>query len=500
MKALAIRERMANDFYFYAKNFLKIKTKGDGIASFALNHVQRFIHEKIEEQKKKTGKVRVIILKARQQGCSTFIGGRYYWKVTHQMGSRAFILSHSTETTHVLFDMVKRFHENIQFNFRVSVDTKNAKQLKFDKLDSSFGVGTAGTAHTGRGDSIHFLHASEVAYWENAAELVAGLLQCVPDKPGTECIFESTSKGQNNFFHTFWGKAVRGEIEYEPIFIPWYWLPEYKKELTQDFVKTEHECEIAGIYGLSDEQIQWRRDKIAEFELAGVHGETLFKWEYPINPEEAFQAADVDSFIKTENVLLARKRKTEGYGPLIVGVDPATKAGKDRTVIVKRQGRRAFDLEIYRNIDTMETVGNIVRIIKKFNPDRVNIDVIGIGRGVVDRLIELGYGSLVKPINAAAKTFYPDRYINKRHEMYDELRKWFENEVDEVSVPNSDELQMDVCSLTYTYDSNGRFKLVDKDKLDRSPDTADALALTFAEPVTHHKISSREFMNPLMRL
>ena len=88
-----------SDFSAYAPAHLKIRTKTGGIDPFVFNRAQLHIHSKLEEQKAATGKVRALILKGRQQGCSTYVAGRFYHRVTHAVGLRCFILTHEDAAT-----------------------------------------------------------------------------------------------------------------------------------------------------------------------------------------------------------------------------------------------------------------------------------------------------------------------------------------------------------------------------------------------------------------
>ncbi|MDX1489246.1 MAG: hypothetical protein R3268_13640, partial [Acidiferrobacterales bacterium] len=96
---LKIRQRLKEDFPHYADKCLRIRTKGSGIASLALNESQWFVHRRLEQQLTERGRVRALILKGRQWGCSTLVEGRFYWKVTHQPGIRAYILTHEQDAT-----------------------------------------------------------------------------------------------------------------------------------------------------------------------------------------------------------------------------------------------------------------------------------------------------------------------------------------------------------------------------------------------------------------
>jgi len=130
---------------------------------------------------------------------------------------------------------------------------------------------------------------SEVAYWPNADAHKAGVLQAIPDLPGTEVILESTGNGVGGAFHDTWQGAVAKENEYLPVFIPWYWQDEYRKSVVAGFKRTQIESQLAKRYGLDNEQLCWRRSKIADLKPSeGGDPEDLFKQEYPCDPTEAF--------------------------------------------------------------------------------------------------------------------------------------------------------------------------------------------------------------------
>jgi hypothetical protein len=201
------RLQLKNDFNFYSRNCLKIRTKDKGLQPFVLNEAQEYIHKKLEQQIKDTGKVRAILLKGRQQGASTYVGGRFIHKTTHNKGVRAFILTHDGESTNALFEMTERYHENLPIFVKPTTSAANAKELHFGVLDSGYKIGTAGNKAVGRGQTIQYFHGSEVAFWLNASEHTKGIMQAVPDADGTEVIWESTANGVGNFFHEQWKLA-----------------------------------------------------------------------------------------------------------------------------------------------------------------------------------------------------------------------------------------------------------------------------------------------------
>lgn len=486
---LEIRQKLKDDFEHYSSRVLKIRTKSGDIKPFVMNKAQQYIHACLEQQKKETGKVRAILLKGRQQGASTLIGGRFYWQVTHRKGVRAFILTHEAESTSALFEMTERYHENCNPLVKPSTGASNARELHFDKLDSGYKVGTAGNKSVGRGTTIQYFHGSEVAFWPNAAEHSKGILQAVPDEAGTEVILESTANGIGNYFHQQWQKAESGESEFQAIFVPWFWQDEYRKAVTKDFSLTTEEEQLKALYKLDDEQMMFRRVKIAELTADGIDGTQAFKQEYPMNAQEAFQVSGGDTLISPEDVMRARKEKQLASGPLRIGVDPA-RYGDDRTAIIRRRNRVAFKLQTHKKLSTMEVAGIVHTIIKKEQPAQVAIDVVGLGAGVYDRLVELGHKDILVAVNAGASALDPERYINKRAEMWWEMKAWLSGTLP-VSIPDSDELHSDLCAPFYKFNSHGRKQLESKDDIKkrglRSPDTADCLALTFAEPIKAKK-------------
>ena len=483
---VAIRKKLRDDFNHYASKALKIRSKSGAVRPFKLNQAQQFVHERIEQQLLETGKVRAIILKGRQMGLSTLIGGRFYWKVTHREGVRAFILTHEQASTEALFEMTERYHQHCPELIKPSTGASNAKELIFNKLDSGYKDGTSGNKSVGRGSAIQYFHGSEAGFWPNAAEHAKGILQAVPDEPDTEVILESTANGIGNYFHQQWQKAEAGESEFIAIFVPWYWQDEYRKTVTKDFRRSAEEQALVEVFGLDDEQLMFRRFKIAELSVDGMDGESAFKQEYPMTANEAFITSGGDTLIKPTEVVKARQYKTLASGPLIIGVDPA-RFGDDRTAIIKRRNRVAYDLMTFSKADTMEVAGIVAAMIKSDKPKQVAIDVGGLGAGVVDRLLELGHGDIVVPINFGSTALDPQVYKNKRAEMWWEMRNWLAGDMP-VMIPDSDELHADLCGPTYKYDSNQRRQLESKDDMKkrglRSSDCADALALTFnGEPI-----------------
>lgn len=346
---------------------------------------------------------------------------------------------------------------------------QEVRDFEIDHVDHSYCVIHGGS------------HNSEVAFWPNAQEHAAGILQAIPDEPGTEIFLESTANGVGNYFHKLWQAAEAGESEFVAIFVPWYWTAEYRIETGEDFIPTEEENDYQAAYGLDLEQIAWRRKKITELGDA-----TLFKQEYPATAAEAFQVTGADPFIAPEIVMKARKAKgVTAYGPTVLGVDPA-RFGDDRTAICCRQGRLVHWIRTFSKLDTMQVVGRVIKAIEEMNPDRVFIDTVGLGAGVYDRLMELYPKELIVAVAGSNTAMNEQRYFNRRSELWGNLKEWLTSPA-QVSIPDSDELHADVTQIKYGYDSNGRLKMERKEDMKkrgiRSTDMADAIAYTLALPV-----------------
>jgi hypothetical protein len=489
---VAIRQRLKDDLEHYARRCLKIRTKSGATTQFLFNRAQSYIHERLEAQRHQIGRVRALILKGRQQGCSTYVGGRYYHRATHTRGLRVFILTHEDAATQNLFDMVTRFHDNCPEAVRPETGAANAKELMFPGLDSGYKVGTAGTQGTGRSATIQLLHGSEVGFWKFAETHAAGILQTVPDEDGTEIILESTANGMGNFFHQRWRAAEQGEGDYIGVFVPWLWQDEYRRSVPPDFVATDEEVEYAELHGADLEQIVWRRHKIGE-----LKDPLLFKQEYPATAQEAFQTTGHDSYIKPEAVLRARQAKRESWGPLIMGVDPA-RFGDDRFSIAYRQGRKVHRVESKSKIDVVAGANWVKSEIDRERPDRAFVDVGGLGAGVYDILVSWGnpYARICVAVNFASEPQEPVEILedgskrpgprNRRAEMWKRSRDWLDD-VGGADLPDSDALQTDACAPGYSYDINQRLLIESKEKMRArgvsSPDEWDSVVLTFAEPV-----------------
>lgn len=496
---LAVHHRLNTDLQFFMLQApLIVKNKKGELVPFRFNRAQRHIHECLEKQKRETGKVRALVLKGRQEGCSLYMTARNYWLSTRRRGVSALLISHDGKATDHLFGMVKRYQKYINPVLRPEEGAANRYQLVLSGLESSFSVGTAGNEDVGRGGTHQVFHWSEVAYTKNAELIQDGAMQTVPNAAGTEIVLESTANGPVGLFYNMCDAALHNKGEYQLIFVPWWWMDEYEEDDRGQPPYTEEEAEYCAqnLFEYPPAQqrrkMLWRRGKIFEFggSVAPERGLRKFRQVYPANPVEAFQASGV-GLVSPAAIMAARKNfgLSDPNAPLIMGVDSAGGGeDSDRTILAFRRGRvfeEFITVPKMQNMD-MALAGVIATEIKKRQVDTCFIDV-GFGHGTVDRLHELGFRRIVQPVAFGERALRPDVYMNKRSEMLIEAAEWVNNRG--VRIPDSDELHSDLAAVPIDETTSNGLKYI-KPKKDikkllggKSTDIFDAFALTFAYPV-----------------
>lgn len=214
-------------------------------------------------------------------------------------------------------------------------------------------------------------------------------------------------------------------------------------------------------------------------EMRESHGEESNEFRIRVLGE--FAATDDTALIGRDIVedAMVRDIALNMFEPIVYGVDPA-RQGSDRQVICKRRGNVVLGFKIFRNLDLMQFVGQIVNEAKQDRPDEIIVDVIGIGAGVADRLRELGLN--VRDCNVAESSAMNPSAERLRDELWLSVRDWLRARA--CKLPEDAVLREELCAPTYSYTSTGKLKVESKDgmrkRLRRSPDLADALCLTFA--------------------
>lgn len=197
-----------------------------------------------------------------------------------------------------------------------------------------------------------------------------------------------------------------------------------------------------------------------------------------------FPSASSNALIGPDDIEAAQSRHYSehqySFAARILGVDVA-RQGADSSMLAPRQGKVAFKMRQLRIPDTMLVANAVAQAMDKFKPDATFVDATGgYGVGVIDALRQVNRTPI--EVYFSGKATDP-RYFNKRSEMWFEMAKWIK---DGGALPSDPELAEELAAATYTFQGD-KFRLCDKDDIKdligRSPDKADALALTFAFPV-----------------
>ena len=307
-----------SDLYRYIDNNLWIRTKSGKLERLVPNKPQKALIDYVLYCLELGIPVRVILLKARQMGLSTIVEAICYWWTSTNKHQTAVIIGHEDTSAKNLYMMFRRYYDNSNPIFKPSVKYNTRSDLTFERYDdggNQVGLGsviktaTAKNTSAGRSDTVQFLHASEVGEWENGEELIASLMQTIPDLPNTFIFLESTAKGKGNYFHKEWRNAEKGENNFVPFFFPWWLIDEYEVYDDEDIgTLSEYEEFLISLfkkgfntfsgdrYTVTEEQyipkIKFYRRKSKDF----ASDPTRMYQEYPSVAKEAFVASGANVF------------------------------------------------------------------------------------------------------------------------------------------------------------------------------------------------------------
>lgn len=277
---------------------LTIRTKNAQIKNLARDDrfawAQRAFVSQIEAQYNAGKPVRIIVLKGRQLGLSTLTEAvLFLWCFLHP-GSHSLVISKEKDDAEYLFGITKRYWDDGPFKGLFNTKYYRQGYIEWDGLSSAISTSTALKADVGRGKTLQAVHGSEVAFWDQAEDIVAGLSESIPYEHGTIVVYESTAQGVGGFFHDEWTKAIEGRSEFVPMFFPWWEHDEYEVKNTalryQDLDEEERDL-LAAYPKMNYKKLAWRRRKLVTYT-----NPTTFKEEYPVCESEAFQATGKNVF------------------------------------------------------------------------------------------------------------------------------------------------------------------------------------------------------------
>ena len=340
--------KLQADPILYFNTCLKIQNFGTGeLIPFKLNEVQSIMHSMMQRQLEEHEHVRMIVLKARRFGISTYVQGRYFRHAAMNHNKVVQITTHSKAATDVMFAMTRTMEQNLPIEVKPQLKYSGRRDLHWGSeeggLNSSYSLSTVGGREV-RGSKIDYLHCSEVASWTAGGEdYLLGLLNCVVQGFETEAVIESTAQGVGGVFHDMYWDASEGNSGWESVFFPWYIYSYYRKPFDSEEEKEKFKSELGqdkryggdaekallGIsceYDVGDdvkkftldlENLHWRRQCI---KTQCQNDLRKFHQEFPTTAREAFVTTgrgvfDVDVLGKLilESQPLQRERPAEGF-------------------------------------------------------------------------------------------------------------------------------------------------------------------------------------------
>jgi hypothetical protein len=345
----AIRE--FTSVWFENFGVIGAKTGGAHIHRPVPNYLQLKIDETLSWLRENGMPVRMLVLKPRQRGCSTFTVADLYCEM--QRGQkRGIIIGGTDEQSSTLFAKAKVYAQSDEFDWENDVAPDcNENRISWGNDDWEIVHLTGRNPEAGRGGSAQYLLVTEAARWPvngaySADSIIQGILACVAPVAGTTVIMETTAKGAVGMFYDRWvGRGKTGDVKNKTaldfeefkarhargeylgdrwvrIFAPWFAFDDATKVLTNAQRRelaadlSEKELEIMNEHALSLEQMQWRRDTIIS-ECKG--DEDAFEQDFPSSWEKAFQMSGRQRF--SSAALAHLKAETPKKGTIEVGED-----------------------------------------------------------------------------------------------------------------------------------------------------------------------------------
>lgn len=305
------------DTRYFLSNYYAIKTEDKGFQGlYPFWDSQEILHDEFRKMERLYGRVKAIVNKARQMGGSTYVGGEVFKKTIFSEHTNTFIVAQDAKQSRYIFDMYMAALDFLPWWMTPRIRYAEAGEfIDFDEKDEQLrairpGLKTRiyvdnGNKPTGagRGRTFKYSHLDEMAFWKEPEQITEAVFPTMQAADGFYVMI-STPRGRNTPWHNFWRDAEAGEIDWNPIYIPFYrrektyslplqknetFTPTEDEQLLRDQVMKKEE------HFISDEVLNWRRKKIREF--ISSHGDDKkFSQEYSSNAEESFVASARTAF------------------------------------------------------------------------------------------------------------------------------------------------------------------------------------------------------------
>lgn len=303
---MSFTDRYADDFPLWCRECVKVSDKLTGTpVPFLLNAPQRRVLSYLESQRTAGEPIRLIMLKARQWGGSTLVQMYMAWmQLVRHHGWNSLICSHVKDAS----ANIRGMYSLLLHDYPAELKQGEEKGWSFTPFEKSQNINqiaargcrvtiaSALAPNAVRGGSYQMAHLSEVAFWgdgdpELAGRIVRSVSGSIPRRPETLIVMESTADGMDNFFHDEWERAMAGQSDKRPVFVPWHEIELYRHDISERERKMlrdttdPYERKLMD-EGVEAEAIAWYREKRREY---ATHEQMMA--EYPSTPDEAFFAS-----------------------------------------------------------------------------------------------------------------------------------------------------------------------------------------------------------------
>ena len=352
----------------------------------------------------------------------------------------------------VVWAEVARWHRVLPPFLREQIEVK--AERVYIKADPEGAFAVARTARPEKPEALQGFHASTMAFFIEEASGIEDIIfetagGALSSENSWVFMFANPTRTSGYFFRSHHGNRASWRVYHIPCQSSWRVSPNYATEVAREY------GEASNVY---------RVRVLGEFPLS--EDDSVI----PLGLLEAAVVRDVSPSV---------------VHAIVWGLDVA-RFGDDSTALAKRRGNVLLGpVREWRKYDLMQTAGVIAKEYGETpledRPSAINVDVIGLGGGVVDRLMELGLPVVGINVGEAASTD-PDRYMRLRDELWFKAKEWFDSRA--VTMPRDDALMSELVGPKYKIESSGKIKVESKDDMKKrgvkSPNKADAFCLTFA--------------------
>ena len=306
-----------------AENFLYIKNKEGKIRPWVCNNTQHMLLNAYFRCKDEMRPVRLVVLKGRQQGCSTGVGAIGFMFMMGYIGSNLLIATEEKQGSGKNIYNMYRLYKNM---FPLDLDKHTQHEVDNERIEfkEKYNYSIINVSGETRVVSYTyaFIHLSEAAKFRNLDEFMDEMLETVPMHLLDTSIFvESTAENYGDSFHELWQQAEKSQedrVGWEALFIPWFVHEEYEIPFRTEAERTEfaeslhdspesrygNEVSLLDIppveiptvngdvktVGITLENLKWRRDKVAVMKYSLPR----FFRQYPSTADEAFRTAQLN--------------------------------------------------------------------------------------------------------------------------------------------------------------------------------------------------------------